>query len=133
MPDKPRDATLEEIANEEALRRFESDIVSLQENTLPIDAARTDAQIRLMSARLRGPLNPALRMGLFVAGGAFLAFGFTELCLILRFVLALMGSHKPLAGNGLVVLPYLPVYIFFCFGGTLLIRVALRRGRSSLE
>jgi len=131
MTDKPRDATPEEIANEEAVRRFESDIVSLQENTLPIDAARTDARIRLMSARLRGPLNPALRMGLFVAGGAFLAFGFTELCLMLRFLRAFWGSHKPLAGNGLFVLLYLPVYVFFCFVGVLLIRLALRRGRSS--
>lgn len=133
MTDEPRDPTPEEIANEKALRRFESDIVSLQENTLPIDAVRTDAQIRLMSARLRGPLNPALRMGLFVAGGAFLTLGFTELCLMLRFVLAFLGSHKTLAGNGPVVLLYLPIYIFFCFVGVLLIRVSLRRGRSSSQ
>jgi hypothetical protein len=133
MTDKPRDATPEEIANEEARRRFESDVVSLQENILPIDAARTDAQIRLMSARLRGPLSPVLRIGLFLAGGVLIAFGFTEMCLMLRFVVTLMESHKPVAGNGFVVLLYLPVYVFLCFVGVLLIRVAFRRGRSSSQ
>ncbi|MGH9782035.1 MAG: hypothetical protein ACRD33_09475 [Candidatus Acidiferrales bacterium] len=106
MRDERRDATPEEIANGEGLRRFEADVASLQKNIMPIDATRMDAQIRAMSSRLRGPLSPILRLGFFSIGIMLAGFALMQVCFIFPRLLVAFGWSK-------AALPAFPASILF--------------------
>ncbi|HEV2615776.1 MAG TPA: hypothetical protein VGU63_04100 [Candidatus Acidoferrales bacterium] len=122
MPDKPQDATPEEIANEEGLRRFEDDVASLQENVMPIDATRTDARIRAISAWLRGSLSPIQRLEFFFIGIMLGGFALMQVCFVFPRLLVAFGWPKAALPTYAASILFLPLdAILFAVGIKLIV------------
>jgi len=68
MTDEPRDATAEEIANEEGLRRFEAEILFRQSNVLPMDSALNVGRFYGLLIRAQRPRNGMERVGFIFMG-----------------------------------------------------------------
>lgn len=131
MPEKPRDPTPQEMENEENLRRFESDIDALQRNTLPLDAERTDAQVRLFTRLLRGPLGPRARFVLLLVGTVLAASGLLDIYSLSVFVRFVVGRGQSSVGVGadFSTLTYFVIFAILSVIGVRLIFIALRRER----
>lgn len=71
MPDEPRDATAEELANEEGLRRFEAEAAFHQSNILPLDSAMNEGRFFGLLIRRGQPLTTAQRVGFLLIGTIF--------------------------------------------------------------
>lgn len=63
MADQPRDATAEELKNEEAVRRFEAEAAFRQSNTLPMDQAMNEGRFYGLLIRGNRPLTSIQRIG----------------------------------------------------------------------
>lgn len=131
MPERPRDPTPQEMANEENLRRFEADIAALQRNTLPFDAERTNAQIRLFTRLSRGPLGPRARFALLLVGTVLAAFGLPDIYGLFVFVRFVVGRGQSFVGVGMdfSTLTYFVIFAILSVIGVRLIFIALRRER----
>jgi hypothetical protein len=68
MADEPRDATPEEIAQENALRHFEAQVAFRQSNILPMDAALNVGMFYGLLIRAKRPRNGIERAGFFFMG-----------------------------------------------------------------
>lgn len=63
MPDEPRDATAEELADEKGLRRFETEAAFHQSNILPLDSAMNQGRFYGLLIRGGQPLTITQRIG----------------------------------------------------------------------
>lgn len=63
MPDEPRDATAEELANEKGLRRFEAEAAFHQSNILPLDYAMNEGRFYGLLVLGGQPLSITQRIG----------------------------------------------------------------------
>lgn len=63
MPDEPRDATAEELADEKGLRRFETEAAFHQSNILPLDSAVNQGRFYGLLIRGGQPLTITQRIG----------------------------------------------------------------------
>lgn len=63
MPDEPRDATAEELADEKGLRRFETEAAFHQSNILPLDSAMNQGRFYGLLIRGDQPLAITERIG----------------------------------------------------------------------
>jgi len=68
MSDEPRDATPEEIAQEQALQHFEAQVVFRQSNILPMDSALNVGMFYGLLIRAKRPRNSIERIEFWVMG-----------------------------------------------------------------
>jgi hypothetical protein len=125
MSDESRDATPEELANEEALRRFEAEAAFHQSNVLPLDNAMNEGRFYGLLVRGGRPLTAVQRLGFlliafilgapsfFVASGAFPQWRY----------LTAFSSAAPAKG---VSMFYLPVSALVFLVSLRIVWVALR-------
>jgi hypothetical protein len=75
MSDEPPDATPEEIALEEEIRRFEAEAAFHQSNILPMDYAMNLGRFYGLLIRASRPRNQIERLGLIFMGISWIASG----------------------------------------------------------
>ncbi|MHB8539706.1 MAG: hypothetical protein ACYDCD_02005 [Candidatus Acidiferrales bacterium] len=73
MIDEPADATPDEIANEEGLRRFEAEVLFRQSNVLPMDSAVNVGRFYGLLIRAQRPRNGTERVEFIFMGVLWLS------------------------------------------------------------
>jgi len=73
MADEPRDATPEEIAQEQALLHFEAQVAFRQSNILPMDSALNLGMFYGLLIRAKRPRNGIERIGFLFMGVVWLS------------------------------------------------------------
>jgi len=75
MADEPRDATPEEIAQENALRHFEAQVAFRQSNILPMDSVLNLGMFYGLLIRASRPRNGIERLGFILMGLSWVVSG----------------------------------------------------------
>ena len=86
MPDEPRDATPEEIAQEQALQHFEAQVAFRQSNMLPMDSALNVGMFYGLLIRASRPRNGIERLGFIFMGILWVLSGLPGLSISWLFI-----------------------------------------------
>lgn len=86
MTDEPRDATPEEIAEEQALQHFEAQVAFRQSNILPVDAALNLGMFYGLLIRASRPRKGIERLGFIFTGILWVLSGLPGLSISWLFI-----------------------------------------------
>ncbi len=126
MPENPHHSTRPEIEQgEQARRRFEADIVTRQNNVLPLDAARNEGRFYGKLISSDRPLSGTQRVGFFLVGSLFCGMAFFMVVDAFPGLLRFMDLHALPTGDKSVAMVSLPIAALFILLGLRLIRSAV--------
>lgn len=134
MADEIRDATPEEVANEEAIKHFEAEAAFRQSNVLPLDSAMNEGRFYGLLVRGGGPLSVVQRIGFALIGITMAGSAFLEICLTFPSLLARFGLPRAEFGAApSYAIVWLPFEAILFAGGIWLIAKALWPRRPRVE
>lgn len=105
MPDEPREATAEEVREEEERRRFEWEAAYRQSNVLPLDSARNEGRFYGLLAKGSLELSAPQRIGALLVGILWLAPGAWGVGLLWSTVAAVKRRQPSVHWENLAFLP----------------------------
>jgi hypothetical protein len=126
MPENPTHPSRQGIEQgEEGRRRFEADIITRQNNVLPLDAARNEGRFYGKIIRSGRPLNGIQRVGFFLVGSLFCGSAFFMVVDAFPGLLRLMGLRGLAMGDKSISMVSLPFAALAVFLGLRLIHAAI--------
>lgn len=134
MADEIRDATPEEVANEEAIKHFEAEAAFRQSNVLPLESAMNEGRFYGLLVGKSRPLGVAQRLGFLFIGITLSGSAFLAICFLFpsEFPAFALLQPEPTAVSAYRIV-WLPYSVILLAGGVWLILKALWPFRRRVE